>query len=234
MKLRVKEAAALLSVSEKTIYRLVAQSKLPFHQVSNQYRFNRAELIEWATANRMPISPQMLLEPDDVLIPSLAEALDIGGIHYQVQGRDKASVLRSMVDILDLPQEMDRDFLYQVLLARESLGSTAIGNGIAIPHARNPITVHVSQPMVALCFLEHPIDFEAIDNRPVHTLFTIVTPTITAHLNLLSKLSFGLRASAFAKAVARIGSREELLAAVGQLDDQLAGKKTLNHPKSAS
>ncbi len=234
MKLRVKDAAVLLSVSEKTIYRLVGQSKLPFHQVNHQVRFNRAELIEWATTNRMPVSPEMPLEPDDASFFSLAKALELGGIHYRVQGRDKASVLRSIVDILDLPREMDRDFLYQVLLARESLGSTAIGNGIAIPHARNPITLHVRQPIVALCFLEHPIDFEAIDHRPVHTLFTIVSPTITAHLNLLSKLSFGLRTSGFAQAVARIGSREELLAEAGRLEDQLTHPKTMNAPESPS
>jgi len=117
---------------------------------------------------------------------------------------------------------VDREFLHQVLLARESLGSTAIGGGIAIPHVRNPITLHVARPLVALCFLEHPIDFQAIDGRPVHTLFTIVSPTIKAHLNLLSKLSFGLRASAFADAVARIGSREQILQAAAGLDDRLA------------
>jgi PTS system nitrogen regulatory IIA component len=222
MKLGVKDAAALLHVSEKTIYRWVSQAKMPFHRVSSQYRFHRSELLEWATSNRMPISPRMMEEPEDAVIPSLAEALQTGGIHYRVEGRDKASVLNSVVSILALPQEVDREFLHQVLLARESLGSTAVGGGIAIPHVRNPITLHVARPLVALCFLEHPIDFQAIDGRPVHTLFTIVSPTIKAHLNLLSKLSFGLRASAFADAVARIGSREQILQAAARLDERLA------------
>lgn len=222
MKLRVKEAAALLYVSEKTIYRWVSQVKLPFHRIGNQYRFNRAELLEWATANRIPISPQILEEVEDAVIPSLAEALQTGGIHYRVEGSDKAAVLNSVVNILALPQEVDREFLYQVLLARESLGSTAIGGGIAIPHVRNPITLHVARPLVALCFLEHAIDFQAIDGNPVHTLFTIVSPTIKAHLNLLSKLSFGLRSSEFADAVARIDRREQILQAARRLDECLA------------
>ena len=229
MNLRVKDAAVLLNVSEKTIYRWLAQAKLPFHQVNNQYRFNRAELLEWATANSVPMSPQIMEEPGDAFIPSLAEALRAGGIHYRVGGSDKASVLQSVVEILGLPQEVDRDFLYQVLLARESIGSTAIGGGIAIPHVRSPITLHVHSPLVALCFLETPIDFQAIDGKPVHTLFTIVSPTIKAHLSLLSKLSFALRASAFADAVAKVGSREEILAAAARMDAQLlemgAGEK---------
>ncbi len=222
MKLRVKDAAGLLHVSEKTVYRWIAKNKLPFHQVSNQYRFNRSELLEWAMSNRMPISPRMLEEPGDVVIPSLAEALQTGGIHYRVEGRDKASVLGSVVDILALPQEIDREFLYQVLLARESLGSTAIGDGIAIPHVRNPITLHVHRPLIALCFLENPVDFQAIDGQPVHTLFISVSPTIKAHLNLISKLSFGLRDSDFADAVARVGSREEIIQSAHRLDDQIA------------
>ncbi|MDP2645998.1 MAG: PTS sugar transporter subunit IIA [Desulfobacterales bacterium] len=221
MKLRVKDAVTLLHVSEKTIYRWVSHGKLPFHRVNNQYRFNRAELLEWATSNRIPISPLLMEEPEDAVIPSLAEALQTGGIHYRVEGRDKKDVLNSVVNILALPQEVDREFLYQVLLARESLGSTAIGNGIAIPHVRNPITLHVARPLMALCFLEDPIDFQAIDGRPVHTLFTIVSPTSKAHLNLLSKLSYGLRASEFADAVARIDSREQILLTAGKLDEQL-------------
>ena len=222
MKLRVKDAADLLHVSEKTIYRWVAQARMPFHRINNQYRFNRAELLEWATSNRMPLSPRIMEEPEDTFIPALSTALQAGGIHYRVEGMDKSEVLRSIVRTLPLTEEVDKEFLYQVLLARESIGSTAIGGGIAIPHVRNPITVHISRPLVALCFLENPIDFQAIDGKPVHTLFTIVSPTIKAHLNLLSKLSFGLRASPFADAVAKVGSRDEILQAAARLDERLA------------
>ncbi|MBN1625297.1 MAG: PTS sugar transporter subunit IIA [Deltaproteobacteria bacterium] len=223
MKLRVKDAAELLQVSEKTIYRWVAQEKLPMHQVSGQYRFNRAELLEWATAKRIPISPKMMEEPEDAFIPSLEEALRSGGVYYRVEGKDKVSVLRSVVNILALPDGVDREFLFQVLLARESLGSTAVGEGIAIPHVRNPITLHVTKPLMAICFLETPIDFQAIDKKPVHTLFTIVSPTIKAHLNLLSKLTFGLRSPSFAAVIAGIGTREEIFMEAGRLDASLAG-----------
>jgi nitrogen PTS system EIIA component len=222
MKLRVKDAAELLQVSEKTIYRWIAQEKLPMHQVNGQYRFNRAELLEWATSRSIPISPKMMEEPEDAFIPSLEEALRSGGVHYRVEGNDKVSVLRSVVDILSLPDGVDRDFLFQVLMARESLGSTAVGDGIAIPHVRNPITLHVTKPVMALCFLETPIDFQAMDGKPVHTLFTIVSPTIKAHLNLLSKLSMGLRSPAFASVIANTGSREDIFQEAGRLDTTLA------------
>ena len=222
MRLRVRDAAELLNVSEKTIYRWIGQKLLPVHRVNEQYRFNRAELLEWASAQRMPISPKMLEEPEDALIPSLSDALRAGGVHYRVEGTDKPSALRSVVGILPLPEEVDREFLLQVLLARESVGSTAIGDGIAIPHVRNPITLHVPQPIVALSFLENNIDFQAIDGRPVHTLFTIISPTIRAHLNLLSKLAYGLKGSPFAEAVAGRASREQIFSAASRLDAQIA------------
>ncbi|NLF33070.1 MAG: PTS transporter subunit EIIA [Planctomycetes bacterium] len=222
MRLRVRDAAELLNVSEKTIYRWIARKILPVHRVNEQYRFNRAELLEWASAERISISPKMLEEPEDAEIPTLAEALRAGGIHYRVGGTDKPSALRHVVEVLPLPGEVDREFLLQVLLARESVGSTAIGAGIAIPHVRNPITLHVAQPIVALCFLEHGIDFQAMDGRPVHTLFTIVSPTIRAHLNLLSKLAYGLKGLPFAEAVAAQASREEIFQAAMMLDERIA------------
>src|ERR1035438_4473267 len=195
MKLTVRDAACILNVSEKSIYRWIKQGVIPAYQINDQYRFNRAELLEWATSRKISVSPEIFAEPEsgDPSPPSLLDALRSGGIHYRIGGQDKGSVLHSVVDTMKLPEEVDREFLYQVLLARETLGSTGIGDGIAIPHVRNPVVLHVSKPTVTLCFLEHPIDFGAIDGKPVTTLFTLISPTVRAHLHLLSRLGFVLR-----------------------------------------
>jgi PTS system nitrogen regulatory IIA component len=227
MQLMVRDAAKLLAVSEKTIYRWIKQGKLPAYQINDQFRFNRAELLEWATARRINVSPEIFSDTggDAQSIPTLAEAFQDGGIHYRVGGVDKESVLASVVDLMRLPDEVDREFLLKVLLTRESLGSTGIGDGIAIPHVRNPIVLHIQRPMVTLCFLENPIDFAALDGKPVDTLFTLVSPTIRAHLGLLSKLAFALRDERFRQAVANRGSRQELLDAASLVEDQLAASK---------
>ena len=88
---------------------------------------------------------------------------------------------------------MDQDFLLRVLLAREALESTGIGDGIAIPHVRNPVVLHVSRPMITLCFLEQAVDYGALDGKPVNTVFSLISPTVRAHLRLLSRLSFALQ-----------------------------------------
>ncbi|MCI0365716.1 MAG: PTS sugar transporter subunit IIA [Phycisphaerales bacterium] len=223
MKLAVKDAARLLNVSEKTIYRWIADGKIPAHQIGDQYRFNRAELLEWATAQRINVSPEILSEPETngVLLPAVVEAMRVGGIYYRIAGRDKPSVLRSVVDILQLPEEVDRQFLYDVLLAREALGSTGIGEGIAIPHVRNPIVLHLPRPMITLCFLEHAIDFGALDGKPVQVLFTIISPTIRAHLHMLSRLMYLLHDKQFRSALARQRSREELLEQAARVEASL-------------
>jgi nitrogen PTS system EIIA component len=222
MDLSVRDSAQLLKVPEKTIYRWVKQGKLPAYRINEQYRFNRAELLEWATSQRLDVSADIFAKPGGGNpIVLLAEALQSGGIHYHLSGDDKHSVLESLVNVMPLPEQVDRVFLLQVLLARESLGSTALGNGIALPHVRNPIVMHIEQPMITLCFLERPIEFGALDGRPVHTLFTIVSPTIQTHLHLLARLSFALRQPTFAEVIAGQGSREAILAASQAIDESI-------------
>jgi PTS system nitrogen regulatory IIA component len=214
MKLTVKEAAKLFNVSEKTIYRWVEQKGLPAYRINKQFRFNQTELIEWAAAGRTNMSADLLKEPESGLepLPDPVQALAAGGIYYRVEGKDRDSVLRSVVELLRLPDHVDREFLFQVLLARESLGSTGIGDGIAIPHARNPIVLNVERPTITLCFLEKPVDFDALDGLPVTMLFTLVNPTVRAHLHLLSRLAFMLNNKEFRDVLRRQGSRDEILA----------------------
>ncbi len=141
--------------------------------------------------------------------------MQAGGIVYRLGGTDKESALRAVVEPMRLPDEVDREQFLRVLLAREALASTAIGDGIAIPHVRNPIVLHVPRSMITLCFLEKPIDFGALDGQPVHCLFTMVSPTVRAHLHLLSRLAFALRDPGFQEAIRRQGLRDEILTELG-------------------
>jgi nitrogen PTS system EIIA component len=214
MQLTVRDAARILNVSEKTIYRWINQGSLPAYRVNEQYRFNRAELLEWATSQKINVSVEIFHEPESnaAPLPGLVAGLEAGGIFYRVGGSDRESVLRAIVETMRLPDEVDRDFLFRVLLAREALGSTGIGDGIAIPHVRNPVVLHVPRPSVCLCFLEKPIDFGALDGRPVFALFSLTSPTVRAHLHLLSRLTFCLQDPGFKAAIVRQASRDEIVA----------------------
>lgn len=230
MQLVVRDVARLLHVSEKTVYRWIDQGVLPAYRMNDQYRFNRAELLEWATSRRMNVSPEIFAEPESQAapVPSLVESLQAGGIYYRLGGTDKESVLRTVVDVLRLPEEVDRDFLLRVLLVREALESTGIGEGIAIPHVRNPVVLHVPRPLITLCFLDHAVDFGAIDGKPVSIVFSLISPTVRAHLRLLSRLSFALKDPGFKAVLAQQGSRDEIFAEVRRIEAAL-GSGTVRH-----
>jgi PTS system nitrogen regulatory IIA component len=205
------------------VYRWLNQQSLPGYRVNSLYRFNRAELLEWAMANRINVSTELFSEPESagLQMKGLGESVRAGGIYYRVGGSDKASALASVVELMHLPPEVDRGFLLNVLLAREEIASTGIGEGIAIPHVRNPIVLHVPQPTVSLCFLENAIDFKAIDGQPVYCLFTIVSPTVRAHLHLLSRLSFALRDGQVRSTIKTQASREVILGQIARIEAEL-------------
>lgn len=70
-----------------------------------------------------------------------------------------------------------------------------------IPHLRDSIVLHVERPLLSLCHLEQPLDFGALDEQPVFCLFTMVSPTVHAHLYMLLRLSFALRDPQFQQAI---------------------------------
>lgn len=219
MNTSVKDAANLLHVSEKTIYRWIKQEIVPVYTVNDQFRFNRAELLEWAISHRKSISHEAFYEDETTNspLPSLKESLESGGVIYRLEGETKNEVLANMVSELRLPDEVDRDYLLKVLLAREELCSTAIGNGVAIPHPRNPVLLHVTKPSISLAFLENPVDFKALDGEPVHSLFCLISPTVRAHLHLLSKLSFALRAAEFQEVLKQQSSRKQIFSVLSKI-----------------
>jgi PTS system nitrogen regulatory IIA component len=221
MTLTVRDAARLLSVSEKTVYRWIAERRLPARRIGDQYRLGRAELLDWVAANRAEASIELFTEPDEEAgpLPSLEAALAAGGIVYRVEGRTRDEVLRCAVEATRLPEGVSSDFVFAVVRAREQLGSTAIGEGIAIPHPRHPLVLHVAEPSVTLCFLEQPVDFGALDGQPVHALFLILSPSVRAHLHLLGRLSFGLRQPSFSRAVRKQAGRHVILREAARVDE---------------
>ncbi len=221
MTLTVRDAARLLRVSEKTVYRWIAERRLPARRIGDHYRLSRAELLDWVAANRADASIELFTEPDDEAgpLPTLEGALAAGGIVYRVEGRSRDEVLRSAVGATRLPEGVDADFVFAVVRAREQLAPTAVGEGIAIPHPRHPLVLHVPAPSLTLCFLDQPVDFGALDGQAVHALFLLLSPSVRAHLHLLGRLAFGLRQASFARAVKTQAGRNVILKEAARVDE---------------
>jgi PTS system nitrogen regulatory IIA component len=224
MQLTVRDVTRLLNVSEATVHRWIKQRGLPAQFVAGQYRFHRAELLEWATARQVKVAAELFDKPDEDAdpVPGLVDALKAGGVYYGLADSNKERSLRAVINAMPLPEGVDRQLLLQLFLAREALATTAVGDGIAIPHVRSPIVLHVPRPLIALCFLEKPVDFGALDGKPVYVLFSLISPTVHLHLQLLARLSFALHDARFKQAVVRQAPAEEILREAGRVEAGLA------------
>lgn len=220
MQLSVKYAAWLLNVPLETMYRWISQNSIPFFSVKGQYLFNRVELLEWATRMNLPFSTDVITrkKSSNAALTEFTDALKIGGVFYLVPGLGLPAISMAIAAHLKLSDDADRSFLADVFLASDSLGYNAIGSGIAIPHVRNPIVQHVSEPSITLCFMEHPFDMKAADGIPVHALFTIVSPSVNTHLYLLSRLVCLLGVPDVKTALVRQFSEQDLLNLLSRIE----------------
>lgn len=221
MQLQVRDVAALFEVTERTVHGWVREGSIPAHSVNAEYRFSRSELLEWATGRRLKVPPALF---DDAGGARLADALAVGGAHTRVPGADVREVLAAVVERLPLLEGADRASVLAFLLAREATGSTAIGDGVAIPHLRAPLVLPVAHPIATACWLERPLDLKAPDGQPVRVLFTLVSPTVRAHLQLLARLACALRTPEFRDAVARTAGLDELVRVARRVDDLAPGR----------
>lgn len=198
MELSISDLSKYLGVTVDTIERWVRQGKLPVSGKPSDYRFRKADLEKWAAIHniRLNFSGRESIVKKNEADVFLSQAVQNGGIHFDITGNEVKGVLKSSIErIFNIPDDFKTD-LFERLIERENAFSTGIGNGMAIPHPREPLN-YLNRPLVAVCFLSNPVEYHAIDRLPVSVLFLILCPSLKLHLNLLSTLSFCLKNSQF-------------------------------------
>lgn len=219
MRVTIRDAAALLGTSEDKIYDWIETRNFPAHKINGEFRINRSELLEWATAEKLSIAPALFREIEkEEPVPDITSALRSGGIFYGIRGSTREEILRSIVQGLQFLSPEEREVLLQMFLAREALGATGIGDGIAIPHVRNPIVLSTDQSVLSLYFIEPSSDFTVLDDQPVFALFVLICPTIHVHLQMLAKLAYLLRLSEFRDRIRAIAPADDILETAERLE----------------
>ncbi len=131
----------------------------------------------------------------------------------QSPGVSKKRTLESIARFLaENVNGLDAEDIFMRLIQRERLGSTGIGNGIAIPHCRIP---NCQEVVGALVSLDNPIDFEAIDDNPVDLIFVLLVPeeSFNEHLETLATLAGLFNEDAFCQGLRHARSQQELFKA---------------------
>ena len=108
--------------------------------------------------------------------------------------------------------------LLEALKERESLHSTGIGDGIALPHARTALVGLVEKPVVVVGRHQAGIHYGSIDDKPVHLFFLLIAPTVTEHLGIMARISRTLRNQKFRAALLEVHSPEEMIELFRQIE----------------
>ncbi len=119
----------------------------------------------------------------------LEDILTLERCHSRLAGVSKKRILTIISELLaETTTSLEAGNIFNALMAREQLGSTGLGNGIAIPHCRVPMCEDI---MGMLITLEEPIDFDAIDGKPVDILFVLIVPEqeMDEHVRTLAGLA---------------------------------------------
>src|SRR5438093_9681492 len=121
----------------------------------------------------------------------ISELISTATIELRLRGRQRDDVLNELVgripEIAARPEA--KETLLRALQEREQLHSTGIGEGIALPHARNALVGLVEKPVVVFGRHDQGIDYGAIDTQPARLFFLLVTTTVAQHLGILARIS---------------------------------------------
>ncbi len=134
---------------------------------------------------------------------------------HELQSSDKSEVLKEMVSTLaDTGLEVDVDKALKVLNDRETLGTTGIGDGIAIPHGKLECLEDI---VVIVGRSSDGVDFEALDMKPCKIFFMVLAPEqgAGAHLKVLAQISRQLKDDAYRQAFIGTNDKAELLSLLG-------------------
>ena len=150
----------------------------------------------------------------------ISELLSPEAVVADLQSRDKGKVLAELTDaLIACDESLQRDEVIQVLQERERLGSTVIGDGVAIPHGK---LKGIPELMLAFGRSRAGVDFDSMDGKPAHLFFLLVAPeeSVGVHLKTLARISKLLKDSAIRQKLLDAGSQKDLYQIILDEEDQ--------------
>lgn len=141
---------------------------------------------------------------------NMADLISKDSILVNVKSKSKKNVLETISDNLANGNSGQKDTIFDKLYEREKLGTTAFGQGIAIPHARIP---QIESPKILFMKLSEGIDFDALDKKKVDLIFSLIVPDTKDdfHLEILSKVAALVDNKIFVQRIRDLSDKKEIL-----------------------
>ncbi len=141
----------------------------------------------------------------------ILDFLSVDAIKMSMESKNKKDAIKELIEVLVKSGKVkDKKKMIQTLMEREELGSTGIGQGIAIPHGKSDT---VSDLAAAFGISHEGVNFDALDGEPVNIFFLLVAPegAAGAHLKALARISSLLKDKYFRKSLLSAQSAEEVI-----------------------
>lgn len=153
----------------------------------------------------------------------ISDLLSLETIELNLTQNQKEDVLRALVSkIPGIKNRPDaQEMLFRAILEREKLHSTGIGDGIALPHARNALVGLVDKPIIVFGRHKDGIPFGSIDGEPAKLFFLIVAPNVTQHLHILARISRILRQVGVTKNLQTATTPEKIISTIRDVEKNL-------------
>jgi PTS system nitrogen regulatory IIA component len=150
----------------------------------------------------------------------LSEMIKANNIIPDLKAKDKNGVLEELAGaISNNESSIEKEALVKVLVERERLGTTGIGDGVAIPHGKLETIEH---PIISFGRSKAGLDFDSMDGQPAYLFFLLVAPENSSgiHLQVLAKIAKFLKNSTFRKQLMEGSTKEELYQTIVQAYEQ--------------
>jgi PTS system nitrogen regulatory IIA component len=222
--LTVKEMAQFLKMNERTVLKMAQTGAIPAAKIGGQWRFKRELVDRWLDdkmvggATRFPRGAD---SATGVVMP-LAAMLDERLVTLDLEGSTKTEVLSQLAQLLVDSRYLQRaDSFLQRLLERENLMTTALGDGVAFPHPREPQGDLFDRPKLVVGISPQGIEYGALDAKLVHVLFLICAPDDSTHLWIMAQLTRLFRGTNTVEQLVKAQSRGEVITLLTQWDRSL-------------
>ncbi len=229
MDLKIKDVSTLLHVSEEAIEKLIEQNNIPFYRLNDEFRFNRTEIENWVIEHSLDSSEDKLshfLKSNDGKARggtqpfSFFRAIHRGLVIRNVPGDTKQEIIKLAMQQIAQNLDLDAEGLTELLLDRETLMPTALNKGIAVPHTRD-FLLSEAYDIVAIVYPDQPIEYGALDEEPVHTLFFLFACQDKRHLNLLAKIAHFCSAEENTRFLKKQPDKEDILQYIKEWESKL-------------
>lgn len=150
----------------------------------------------------------------------IMDFLNKKAISVNIKAADKEGIIRELIDLLSNATEIkNKEELAKAVLSREALGSTGIGQGVGIPHAKSQ---NVKELVAAFGLSKNGVDFDSLDGEPVHIFFLLLAPEESAgpHLKALARISRMLKDKYFRELLKKAKDENEVLRIIQEEDSK--------------